>query len=449
MLAIISGLMITDALMPHFRFIIRRNLEVNIWHNTELLAFLGLSGLITGLLAGLYPALVVSSFNPAKVLKGNLYQSRGGTGLKKILNTVQFSISLFLLLSGLMVFRQVHFMLDKDMGFDKNNMLYTHIITFDKIPYEPLRQRLLSHPEIEDFSFSNTMPFIGNIGGYFDFEGGLPDEKISTSRNYVTYDFIPTFGIRLKEGRNFSRDMVTDRSACIINETAVKAFGWKNDAIGKRIFGNQLTVVGVVDDFHPYTPFMEIPPYIILLRGDTLGTGCYTIRYKPGMRAKAKKSAEEELAYFFPKDPFEMKDFVSTLSNDETFLVWRSVERLTGLYAILAVVISSIGLFGLILFTTRKRVKEIGVRKVFGGSVKNIFGLMTFEILKLILISVIIAFPAGMYFYDALPGAYKYHLQVWEFLIALGITVLVAFLTVSYQLWRAATINPVKALRYE
>ena len=152
------------------------------------------------------------------------------------------------------------------------------------------------------------------------------------------------------------------------------------------------------------------------------------------MRAKAKKSAEEELAYFLPRDPFELKDFVSTMSNDETFLVWQSVERLTGLYAVLAVSISSIGLFGLILFTTRKRVKEIGVRKVFGGSVKDIFGLMTFEIFRLIFISVIIAFPAAMYFYDELPGAYKYHMQVWEFLIALSITVLVAFLTVSFQI---------------
>ena len=447
--SILAGIIIADALLPYFKFIIRRDLQIDIWQTPALFSFLALCGLITGLLAGLYPALIVSRFNPAKVLKGNLYVNRGGSGLKKILNTAQFSISLFLLLSGLIVYRQVHFILDKDMGFEKNNMLYTHIITFDKVPYEPLRQRMLSHPEIENFSFSNTMPFIGNIGGYYDFEGGLPDEKVSTSRNYVTYDFIPTFGIRLKEGRNFSREMATDRNACIINETAVKAFGWKDDPVGKRISGNQLTVIGVVDDFHPYSPFMEIPPFILLLREDTLGTGCYTIRYKSGMRAQAMKSAGEELAYFLPRDPFELKDFVSTLSNDETFMVWRSVERLTGLYAILAVMISSIGLFGLMLFTTRKRVKEIGVRKVFGGSVKNIFGLMTFEVLKLILISVIVAFPAGMYFYDELPGAYKYHLQVWEFLIALGITVLVAFLTVSYQLWRAATINPVKALRYE
>jgi putative ABC transport system permease protein len=447
--AVLAGLLITDRLIPSFKLIIHRNLEINIWHNSDLLIFLCGFGLITGVLAGLYPALVISSFKPARVLKGSFFNSRNGAGLKKILTTAQFSISIYILVSSLIVYRQVHFITGKDMGFTKENMLYAKLITFDNVRYESLRQRMLSHPEIENFSFSHTIPFDGDIGGYFDFEGAVPGEKISTSRNYVTYDFIPTYGIRLKEGRNFSRDLMSDREACIINETALKAFGWKDDPIGKKIAGNQFTVIGVVRDFHQYTPYMEIPPYFMLLKPDTVATGIYTVRYRPGMRNAAKKAAEAELSAFLPRDPFEFKDYTSAMESDNTLQTWQSVERLTGLYAILAICISSIGLFGLILFTTQKRIKEIGVRKVFGGSVKNIFGLMTFEIFKLIFISVLIAFPAAMYLYDELPGAYKYHMQVWEFVTALGITVIVAFLTISFQILRASRISPVKALRYE
>ena len=451
-LATLLGLILAQLAIPVFDRVIGRPLQISVFNQIPLLATLLMASVIVGLLSGIYPAIILSSFKPAEILKGNISgRGRGKKDMKKILVVAQFSISLYMILSSFIIYSQVRLMISTPLGFRDENLLFANIKGANHLSYDAVRNQLLKNPDITDVSFSSTIPFNGNIGGYFGWDGSRPEEKVLTSRNYVTSDFLNTYGVEVTRGRNFLKDHPADLNACLINETAFRTFGWDNPE-GRNLiyFDKPVPVLGVFRDFHPFSIYMPMPVYIIFLNSDTLtGDGYYSVHVVKGSTARVKPFLQETLQGFYPESVIEFNSLDSSIQNDDALKAYKTFGRISTFFTVLSVIIASIGLFGLILFNVKRKTREIGVRKVFGSSVFRIFRLIAVDTLKLIAIAVIIAGPLAWYEHDLLPGAIKSPLTVWEFLGAIGILVTVSLFTISGQIYRAARVNPVDALRYE
>lgn len=450
--AMVLGILAATLAFPILNDILDKNMDFSVFFQGHLLLVVVLASLVSGILSGIYPALILSSYNPVRVLKGKLFNDRGKTfSTKKLLITTQFAISLFMLIVSLIMNNHVQFILNKELGFDNKNILFAEMNVKDQISFETIKNRLVQHPEIVDVSMSSTMPFNGNIGGYVTWDGAMPDQKEMISRNYVNYDFIPTYNLKMAYGRNFSAEYPADNQNCIINETAMKAFGYTNP-IGKQLFFERKAypIIGVVKDFHAFSVHNPIPNYIMFLNRNVLiGSKILTIRFIPGNGQKAKQLAITELESIMPNEPFEVKDFSTILYTENAFLLWKAFEKLFLIFAIVSLTISSIGLFGLMHFTIKRRTKEIGVRKVLGSSVATIYQQLSNEVIRLLCFAILIACPAAVLIYKALPGAYKEPITLSEFILAIGLVTFVAFLTISYHVLKVATKNPVEALRSE
>ncbi len=451
LVAVILAIFIAQACSPLMNFILNRSFDFLVWNNFQLLGVILFTGLLVGVLSGLYPSLVVSSYNPVRVLKGKIFTNKeNAVSIKKILVVAQFSISIFMLIVSFILFNHVNFILNKSLGFESKNLLYTEINPRDEMLFETVKTRLLQYPEIVDASFSSTIPFIGNIGGYVSWEGASPDEKEMISRNYVNYDFIPTYNMKMVYGRNFSPEYPADKEGCIINETALKKFGW-DDPIGKRItmYGRQYPVIGVVKDFHPFSVHNPIPTYIMFLNSNIIsGSTLISVRFN-GDEQNARSLVTSELESVFPNDPFEFKDFGIAFHLDEAIPFWQTMKRMFLFFAVVTLVISSVGLFGLILFTVKRRTKEIGIRKVMGSSVVSIYWQLSTEVIQMLGFAVLLGCPAAIYIYNTMPGAYKEPLSPTSFIASVIIVATVAVVTISYHVLKVAISNPVEALRYE
>jgi putative ABC transport system permease protein len=452
LVATILALFVAQASFPLLNRILNKNLEFSLWNNGQLLVFILFVSLLIGVLSGLYPSLVISSYNPVKVLKGKIFSNGGkSVNIKKILVAAQFSISLFMLIVSFILFNHVNFILNKDLGFDSKNILYTEINVHDTTQFETVKNRMLQYSEISDVAYSSTIPFIGNIGGYVTWEGAAPDEREMISRNYVNYDFIPTYNLKMVYGRNFSKDYPADNQSCIINETALKVFGWK-DPIGKQIslYGKKYPVIGVVKDFHPYSVHNPIPTYIMFLNSNIIsGSSLISVRFTAGNEQKAKAIVTKELESILPNDPFEFKDFGVALYLDMAIGFWQTMKRMFMFFAIVTLVISTTGLFGLILFTVKRRTKEIGVRKVLGSSVVSVYWQLSSEVIKMLGIAIVIGCPTAWYIYKTMPGAYKEPLSAMVFVSGIILIAVISQLTISFHVLKVAVSNPVDALRYE
>jgi putative ABC transport system permease protein len=271
------------------------------------------------------------------------------------------------------------------------------------------------------------------------------------SRNYVNYDFIPTYNLKMLYGRNFSREYPADNKGCIINETALRAFGW-DDPVGKMVymFGQPYPVIGVVKDFHPFSVHNPIPSYIMFLNENVVsGSKMLTVRFTPGSGQLAKQIITSELENILPNDPFEFKDFSVIFFLDGAITFWQSLKKMFMFFAVITLVVSSVGLFGLMLFTVKKRTKEMGVRKVLGSSVGSVFWQLSRELVGLLGFAIVFGCPAAVMIYKTMPGAYKEPLSATDFVVSVVLVAVVALCTITYHVMKIAISNPVNALRYE
>ena len=451
-IALNFAFLIAKAAFPFFSEVVKKDLSFSVLFSRQYIAFIIGLTILTGILSGIYPAFVVSSYKSVNIIKNNLFQgTKGRIGLKRVLVGFQYVIAIFLIIQSIQLSKQINFMLTKDLGFDKEDVIYTQFISSNnKNNFEELRQRLLQHPEFIDAAVSWNIPFHGSSGWAMNWEGNDPNEKMNIRCNYISHNYLNTFGMGLISGRNFSPEYPSDIDGkCIINETAWKFFGWDNP-IGKRINDNRFEVIGVVKDFHPYSMHEKIPPFVMPLHdGNLEGERLMSFKIKPGQEKAAKEILNAEFNYFFPDDPFEFKFLENQFGNDDAFTIWKSINQVFIMFSFLILLLAIIGMFGLVSFTTKRRTKEMGIRKVLGSPVQDIYYLLIKEFLILLLIGSMIAFPAAYYTFKTMPGAYHYDMQVWEFLSGTLIVLLISVIATSYQTIKVSLTNPSNALKYE
>ncbi|MCR9253539.1 MAG: ABC transporter permease [bacterium] len=399
------------------------------------------AALFTGLAAGSYPAIFLSSVKPILTLNSSGFKAKQGAGLRKVLVVVQFSISVILIIGTLVVYRQLEFIQGVDLGYNKENLMYTFVLN-DKA--EAFADELRKQRGIQNVGGSNSHPaYIMRSTSGIDWPGKNPEEMILIHYMGVDENYLKTFEMELLEGRHFNS---SDSGVVILNEKALEVMNL-DDPIGQSIqAGMPLRIVGVVKDFNFKSVHNDIEPLVIFKFNDP---NRLYIKYDPVDRDLAVENLTNTWNEFFPGRSLEY----NFLDQDftELYQTEQRTSRLATYFAVLAILISSLGLFGLVAYATEQRSKEIGIRKVLGASVSSLFLLLTSDFTKLVLISLIVALPIGWYSMDSwLQGfAYRMELELWIFGISGIIALLIALATVSYQSLKASNSNPAKVLRTE
>ena len=346
---------------------------------------------------------------------------------------------------------QLRYTLHKDIGFNRKDLLYTTIsVTREDADWEFLRNRILDHAGIENASMSRYFPLITFGGHMTTWEGAPADEFVFARDNMVSYDYVQTLGMQITKGRDFSRNFPSDRgTACIINESACRAFQWENP-IGKKIDG-KYQVIGVVKDFHNNDMYNKIEPFFMVLNPDTTMKGVWSLAFRvdPNSLSVAGERIKSELEEYLPSDPFELRDFEMTFNNEKIISIYKTIKNLILFFTCLNIMIAVFGLLGLVSFTIKRRTKEIGIRKIHGSSVLNIFVRLSLQYMALLAIASCFAWTAAFILFFETPGTYKFPFQIWPYLVATLTVMVIILCTASFHLIRAANANPIDALRYE
>lgn len=450
MMAFILSLLFVQLALPFFNQVAEKSMVI-LWTNPLFwLAGLGFS-LLTGVIAGSYPALYLSAFQPVKVLKGIMRSRRSATIPRRVLVGFQFTVSVTLIIGTIIVFRQIEHAKDRPIGYSRSGLIEVKM----NVPelyghYTSLRNDLLNTGAVSGMAES-TGSMTEQSGGTtnISWKGKRSDTKPLLMANFVSHDFGQTIGWKLVAGRDFSREFTTDSSSIILNEAAVKQMNFKRP-IGEivRTNGKAYSVIGIVKNMVKEDPFSPVKPSFFLLNYRNVNT--INIRLAPQLSAsEALSKVERVFNTYSPDAPFEYKfvddQYARKFGNEER------IGRLAGGFAILAILISCLGLFGLASFMAEQRTKEIGIRKVLGASVLNVWGLLSKEFLMLILVSFCLAAPISYYVLSDWLKNYQYRTELswWIFVLA-GLGALsVTLLTVSYQSIKAGLVNPVKSLRSE
>jgi putative ABC transport system permease protein len=439
------AVLLVQLLLPWFNILTDKHIQLPVAHPVYWLIGLGVA-LVTGMAAGLYPAFYLSSFQPVRVLKGSVNLGKNAGIPRKLLVGFQFTISILLIISVVVISQQLEYTKDRSVGYNRNNLIRTDFTDELKQNEEILRNELLSAGYVEAVSATQApMTEIRNTNGV----GYGGDKGIGLVTVCSDYDYLKTFGIRLLAGRGFSREFATDSSAALLNASAVKEMNLKNP-IGEEIeyWGKTYHVVGVIEDVLMDSPYENVRPTGVFFKEDS--RNILNLRFREGVnRREALASTQAIFEDIAPAYPFAYQ-FVDEEYNKK-FAAEERIGHLINAFALLTIFISCLGLFGLAAYTAERRTKEIGVRKVLGADLSAIVIMLSKEYVYLIGIACVLASPIAWYFLHDWLQNYTYRIAIpwWVFVVSGVLALVVALLTVSFQSVKAALMNPVESLRSE
>ncbi|MFD3001716.1 ABC transporter permease [Pontibacter toksunensis] len=453
LLAVVIALVLVELMLPTFNSLAEKNISSTYFLDAGFMGMLLAIGIFIGLVAGSYPAFVLSHFKPADIIKAGKTPAGGGALLRKSLVVIQFTISLVLIIGTVVVYSQMHYLKNQDLGFTKEQVLVIDIPSGDstlvsKMPV--MKAELLQNRNITSATTSVMIP--GESTGVIIFAVERGNEMAEKTMNsiWVDYEFLELMDIEMKEGRGFSKEMRTDlENGFILNEAAVQALGWQ-DPVGKRIGFSDTTsgkVVGVVRNFNYKSLHSEIEPLVIMLAPEN--SGYLMARMTPGNISETISHVEDTWQRLAPSHPMEY--FFLDDSFNEQYRAEEKMLAIFGYFALLTIIIACMGLFGLASFMAEQRTREIGIRKVLGSSTSQIVVLLTKDFALLVLLAILLACPIAWYGMQLWlqDFAYRTPISIWIF-VASGIVALaLAIFTVSFKAARAAMSDPVLALRTE
>jgi predicted permease len=433
-----------------FNGIVEKQLAANIFQPSHLAALIVIAA-FCGLVAGSYPAFYLSSFKPVNILKGIKLKNSSSAGyIRKGLVVLQFSISVILIISTVIIYQQILHVKDRNLGYNKQDLLYISVEGNIKKHFTSIKNDLLATGYVQNACLSQDRVLqLGSNTGNFEWEGKDPNKQVLITIEAVSPEYIPTMGMKLKAGRDFYSDMKSDSNNVIINDALAKIMNKKN-AVGSILTDNgaKYTIVGVINDFVYNDMYSPAAPLIMYT--DTSNTSNLTMRIKSQANlALALPAIEKVIKANNPGYPFEYK-FVDA-EFGKIFKTETLIGKLAGIFSILAIFISCLGLFGLAAYTAERRTKEIGVRKVLGASTQGLAALLSKDFLLLVAISCLIAFPVAWWIMKNWLQSFTYRVDInWTVFVFSGVlALLIAVLTVSFQAVKAAVANPVKSLRTE
>jgi putative ABC transport system permease protein len=452
--ALLVALIIIKISLPYFNNILGTELTLGLLSGWYVIPVLILFAMFVSLLAGSYPALFLSSFNPYEVLKGATRNSVQNGRLRRVLVVFQFTVSILLIIGTMIMYRQIRYMLNKDVGFNKEQLIVINRAGALGPKIKTFKDMVKDIPGVVKVSSSTAVPGRNNNNNGYTMEGRR-EESFLMMTNWVDYDYLETYGMTLAEGRFFSEEFPTDKQACLINESARKDFSITDLSNARFIEpadsgkSTTLQVIGVVKNFNFESLRNPIGPYILKFQNDNNMWGYITVRLNPQNYKSTIAAIEEKWQEFLPNNPLQYyfvdEDF------EQMYVQEKQNAQMAVIFSLLAIFIAALGLLGLTSFTVEQKTKEIGVRKAMGSSIAGIYYVISREIVILVSVSALLAWPIIYYIADKWlqsfyfrisPGAFTF---VAGFVIALGI----ALSTISYRIMKAARVNPAQSLKYE
>lgn len=452
--ALVLALLATILFIPTLNQFTNKTLSIAQLFNGQFLLIAASAVLLTGLAAGSYPAFFLTSYQPIQVLKGSIVNAIKNGRLRQVLVITQFVIACALIICTSVVYNQLDFMMNQKTGYKKEQILVLSGVRSTDADIETVKQQLKLHAGINNVTHSSRVPTIrllDSMGASVAKGDTTTPVKTEIKGLATDYDFNATYEIKLAAGRDFSRNFGADTTNFILNETAVKAIGWKNNeaAIGQRFkYGNlDGQVVGVVKDFYFESLHQKIAPMVMFM--GSRWRSRLSVSAKTGDLPSAIAHVEKVWKQFFPNTPFEYT-FLDERFNDQ-YQAEQKQRTLFLIFAAISIFISCLGLFALATYTAEQRAKEIGIRKVMGASVSSVVTLLSKDFIKLVIVALVIASPIAWYAMSLWLNDFAYRIDIpwWVFVVTAILAIGIAFLTVSFQAIKAALMNPVKSLKSE
>ena len=454
-LSAILALVVMEGVLHEFNLLTQKELVLGLTKPLHFTALIAIT-LICGLIAGSYPSLYLSSFNPVFVLKGLKLKASSASYVRKGLEILQFGVSIILIISTIVIYQQIQYVKSRSLGFNKNNLLEVNTNDEFNKNYEAIKQDLLATGVVESTALADySILYGGNNSDGLAWEGKPANSKVLVSNRTVTPGFVNVYGLKLLAGRDFvTTDSTTSKKANVIITKSLEQLMGKSSAVSKAFTydgdtsGTVFNVVGVVNDF-VYGDMYGKPDPVMFTCIQNAGASELYVRLKTADVEVALKKIEAVIKKDNPAYPFTYQ-FADDQFN-RMFLNEQLVSELSRIFAMLAIIISCLGLFGLAAFTAERRTKEVGIRKVLGASVAGITRLLSKDFLQLVAISCVVAFPVSWWMMQSWLQSYKYRIEIswWIFLAAGFSAILIALITISFQSIKAAIANPVKSLRTE
>lgn len=446
--ALLLAVLLVEGFLPVFNDLTEKSITIDYSNFQMMSTFLGVS-LLTGLIAGSYPALYLSSFEAVKTLKGTIKSSFGEAFVRKGLVVFQFSLSIILIISTILIYNQIQYVQNKNLGYKIENLIRIPIEGDLDDQWDVFQQQLQQNPDVISVSRASSGLLGRNSNtGDVHWPGKDPEEHILFEMVRVDYDLMETMDMKLAAGRSFSPEFGADTSRIVVNERALEVMGMEN-GVGQvlDIWDDKWEIIGIVEDFHFQQLHYNIEPLIFMLEPQFTWTSFIRVRSDNMQQTLAKiEAVYKKINPDYPFDYEFMDQQYASMYRSET-----RIGELAKYAAVLAIIICCLGLFGLSAFTAEQRTKEIGIRKVLGASVQNLVLMLSKDFTRPVLIAIGISIPVSWYLMSNWLSDYAYRIDIgwWVFALGSGVALLVAWLTVSWQSIKAATMNPTKSLKTE